>query len=176
MEIKDTSLKGVKIIETEAPFVDYRGCYKEIYNKKLYDTLYDTLGDIEFVQDDISVSDKNVLRGIHGDEGTWKLISCLQGKFYLVVVNCDRKNSQFGKWQSFVLSEDNNLQVLVPPMFGNGHLVLKDDTIFHYKQSTYYGDYKQFTVKLNDSKLNIFWPVKNPILSLRDNIGPFEEF
>lgn len=172
MEIKDTSLKGVKIIKMDSSFIDHRGTYKEIYNKKLYSAL----GDIEFIQDNISVSDKNVLRGIHGDLGTWKLVSCLQGKFYLVVVNCNREDPHFGGWQSFVLSADNDLQVLIPPMFGNGHLVLRDDTIFHYKQSTYYGDYKQFTVKWNESKLKIFWPIKNPILSLRDTVGPFEEF
>lgn len=172
MEIVKTRLKGVKLIITDPSFIDYRGFYREIYNKKLYNAL----GDIEFVQDDISVSDKNVLKGIHGDYGTWKLISCLQGKFYLVVVNCIREDPQFGKWQSFVLTANNNLQLLVPPMFGNGHLVLKDDTIFHYKQSTYYGDYKQFTVKWNDPELKIFWPMTNPILSLRDIEGPFEEF
>lgn len=172
MEVRNAQLKGVKMIVMDSPFIDHRGFYKEIYNKKFYNAL----GDIEFVQDDISMSYKDVLRGIHGDNGTWKLISCLRGEFYLVVVNCNREDSEFGKWQSFVLSANKNLQVLVPPMFGNGHLVLKDDTIFHYKQSSYYGDYKQFTVKWDDAKLNIFWPIQKPILSLRDTTGPFKEF
>ena len=171
MQIEKTRLSGVMLIKMDKPFTDYRGYYKEIYNKKVYNSF----NEVEFVQDDVSVSDKDVLRGIHGDEGTWKLISCLKGKFYLVVVNCDREHAQFGHTETFVLSEDNNHQILIPPKFGNGHYALKDDTIFHYKQSTYYGDYKQFTVKWNDPKLHIPWPRIDPILSVRDNTGPFME-
>ena len=125
---------------------------------------------MKFVQDDISVSSKNVLRGIHGDDQTWKLVSCLYGKFYLVVVNCDKQSIDFGKWQSFVLSDKSRLQVLVPPKYGNAHLVLSDMTIFHYKQSTYYEPSKQFTYKWDDSQLNIWWPIKNLILSQRDEL------
>ena len=58
--------------------------------------------------------------------------------------------------------------MLVPPKFGNGHLVLSDEAIFHYKQSTLYGEYKQFTIRWDDSHLNIPWPCNNPILSQRD--------
>ena len=93
---------------------------------------------MKFLQDDISVSSQHVLRGIHGDAETWKLISCMYGKFYLVVVNCDNDSPDFGKWQSFVLSDRNRHQVLIPPKHGNGHLVLSEKAIFHYKQNTYY--------------------------------------
>jgi dTDP-4-dehydrorhamnose 3,5-epimerase len=109
------------------------------------------------------------LRGIHGDQKTWKLISCLYGKFYLVVINWDETSPQYRQWESFVLSDHNHLQVLVPPKFGNGHLVLSDKAIFHYKQSTSYNQGNQFTILWNDPGLNIWWPVKTPILSQRDD-------
>ena len=123
------------------------------------------------MQDDISMSYKDVLRGIHGDKETWKLVSCLLGRFYLVIVNCNESSPQFGRWDSFTLSEKNRHQVLVPPNFGVAHLALTDRIIFHYKQSTYYNPSMQFTYKWNDEKLNIWWPIKNPILSIRDEKG-----
>ena len=169
MKIKKTTLDDVLLIKLDV-FEDYRGEYVETYN----DELYRKNGiDIKFVQDDISVSTKNVLRGIHGDSETWKLISCLYGKFYLMVVNCDVESENFGKWQSFVLSDVNRLQVLVPPKYGNAHLILSDKAIFHYKQSTYYNLAKQFTYKWDDPKFNIWWPINNPILSQRDEEGHY---
>lgn len=165
IKVRKTKLKGVLLIEPDI-FKDFRGHYIETYNGKLYKEKGVTA---KFVQDDISVSKKNVLRGIHGDQKTWKLISCLRGKFILVVVNCDVSSKDYLKWESFVLSDKNRYQILVPPKYGNAHLVLSDITIFHYKQSTYYkGSKNQFTYKWNDPRLNIPWPVKNPILSKRD--------
>lgn len=167
MEVYKTNLEGVLQIKLDV-FEDFRGEYVETYNE----ALYRRHGiDVKFVQDDISVSSRNVLRGIHGDNETWKLISCLYGKFYLVVVNGDSGSADFGKWQSFVLSEKNRMQVLVPPKYGNAHLVLSETAIFHYKQSTYYDRSRQFTYKWDDPKFNIWWPVDNPILSQRDQGG-----
>ena len=140
----------------------------ETYNEKLY---AEAGVKIKFIQDDISVSSRNVLRGIHGDPETWKLVSCLYGNFYLVVVNWDNASPQFGQWESFDLSDENRLQVLIPPKFGNGHLTLSELAIFHYKQSTYYNPKIQFTYKWDDTRLNIWWPIKNPILSQRDEAG-----
>ncbi len=165
MEIRKTKLDGVLLIKPPTIFEDFRGTYVEIHNEKLYN---EAGIKVKFVQDDISVSSRHVLRGIHGDGETWKLISCLYGKFYLVVVNWDKTSPQFGQWDSFVLSDQNRLQVLVPAKFGNGHLVLSDLAIFHYKQSAYYNRAGQFTILWNDPKLDIWWPVKNPILSRRD--------
>jgi len=164
MQVFKTNLDGVLKIKPDV-FEDFRGEYIETYNQKLYQ---DNGIDVEFIQDDISISTKNVLRGIHGDDITWKLISCHYGKFYLVVVNCDTESTDFGKWESFVLSDKNRMQILVPPKYGNGHLVLSEMTIFHYKQNTYYDRSGQFTYRWNDEKFNIFWPVKGPILSERD--------
>ena len=85
-----------------------------------------------------------------------------------MVVNCDKNSNDFAKWVSFSLSESNRLQVLVPPNHGVAHLVMSDKAIFHYKQSTYYDRARQFTLLWNDPKLNIQWPINNPILSRRD--------
>ncbi len=165
MDIKPTRLDGVRLITPPTIFEDFRGSYIEVYN----DALYREAGiDVTFVQDDISVSTRHVLRGIHGDAETWKLVSCLHGKFYLVVVNWDERSPQYRQWETFVLSDQNRQQVLIPPRFGNGHLVLSETAIFHYKQSTYYNRAGQFTVLWNDPTLNIWWPVNDPILSRRD--------
>ncbi|MCM8797335.1 MAG: dTDP-4-dehydrorhamnose 3,5-epimerase family protein [Candidatus Omnitrophica bacterium] len=172
IEVVETNLKGVLLIKPTY-FKDHRGYYLEIYNQRLYK---EKGIDVGFVEDDVSIATKGVLKGIHGDSITWKLISCLHGEFYLVVINFDKDSNDFGKWQSFVLSENNKYQVLVPPKHGNGHLCLSEKSIFHYKQSAYYGSAKQFTILWNDPKFNIPWPIKDPILSERDrNARPFEE-
>jgi len=169
MQVTKTKLDGVLLIKPEI-FEDFRGQYVETYNDKQY---AESGIAAKFVQDDISVSSLHVLRGIHGDGETWKLVSCMYGKFYLMVVNCDADSKDFGRWQSFVLSDANRLQVLIPPKHGNGHVVLSEQAIFHYKQTTYYNPKGQFTYKWNDPKLKLWWPIKNPILSQRDEAGHF---
>jgi dTDP-4-dehydrorhamnose 3,5-epimerase len=163
--VKETNLRGVLLIQPSV-FEDFRGEYVEIYNEKLY---RDNGIDMKFLQDDISASSRNVLRGMHGDENTWKLVSCLYGNFYLAVVNYDKSSLDYGKWQGFALSDRNRCQVLIPPKHGNGHVVLSEKAIFHYKQSTLYDGAKgQFTIAWNAPEFNIWWPIKNPILSRRD--------
>lgn len=169
MEVTKTEMDGVLIIRPSI-FEDFRGEYVETYNDEEYKQKGITC---KFIQDDISVSTRGVLRGIHGDGETWKLISCMYGKFYLVVVNCDTESPNFGKWQSVTLSDRNRWQVLVPPKHGNGHFVMSEMAIFHYKQTTYYNPRGQFTYTWNDPKLNIWWPTKTPIVSRRDEEGRF---
>ena len=166
LEVSKTSLEGVLSILPSTNFEDFRGSYVEIYNEKLFKYAGLTQN---FIQDDISTSYSNVLRGIHGDSKTWKLVSCLKGSFYLVVVNNDSSSAEFGKWEGFTLSDVNRIQILIPPKFGNGHLVLSESAIFHYKQTTDYDREGQFTLMWNDPKLNIWWPTSNPILSRRDS-------
>lgn len=168
LEVSRTPLDGVMMLRPPTVFEDVRGSYVELYNERLYT---DAGVNVTFVQDDISVSSKSVLRGIHGDRETWKLISCLLGEIYLVVLNCDEAAPQYGTWHSFVLSEYNRLQVLVPPRYGVGHLVLSDRAIFHYKQSTYYDRASQFTYLWNDPRFRIEWPIDDPIVSERDRLG-----
>jgi dTDP-4-dehydrorhamnose 3,5-epimerase len=163
-KIEKTTLAGVMKIQLTS-FEDHRGSYIETYNKNFF---LDNDINIEFLQDDISVSKKDVLRGIHGDQKTWKLISCLHGEFQLIVVNNDTQSSEYKKWESFDLSFKNKIQILVPPKFGNGHLVLSDNCIFHYKQNSEYDRLGQFTIKWNDPSFNFKWKIQNPILSERD--------
>ena len=167
MKVQRTSLNGVLMI-TPNIFTDYRGAYVETYNKHEYQL---RMPPVDFVQDDISVSRYGTLRGIHGDDRTWKLVTCLWGEFYLVVVNYDESSPQYKQWAAFTLSHrDDYRQVLIPPKFGNAHLVLSRWAIFHYKQSTYYeGPENQFTLKWDDPELDIYWPMKPTILSQRDS-------
>ena len=165
LNVARTTLDGVLLITPPTIFEDARGSYVETYSEQLYTQAGIT---VHFVQDDISTSRKHVLRGIHGDAETWKLISCLYGEFYLAVLNHDPDSPQFGRWEGFLLSDRNRLQVLVPPKFGNGHAVLSETAIFHYKQSTYYNRAGQFTVLWNDPRFAVRWPVEKPMLSGRD--------
>ena len=164
--IKETPLKGVHEITPPTIFEDFRGSYVEIYNERIYK---EAGIQTAFIQDDISTSSKDVLRGIHGDSETVKLVSCLVGAFYLIVVNNDPKSDQYRKWASFHVSDTNRKQVLIPAKFGNGHLVLTDKAVFHYKQSTEYNRKGQFTIKWNDPEYDFWWPIKSPITSMRDS-------
>lgn len=165
MQVHETQLEGVRLISPPTNFEDFRGSYVELYNQRIYQESGIAQ---DFIQDDISTSRQNVLRGVHGDLITWKLISCLYGSLYLLVVNNNPKSAQFRQWQSFTLSDKNRLQVLVPPRFGNGHLVLTETAIFHYKQTTDYDRDIQFTIAWDDPAFKMWWPVKHPILSVRD--------
>lgn len=184
MKVSRGKLEGILLFKLDT-FEDFRGEYVELFNEKLYSkeikkalkgTVYENgARKLKFVEDDISTGTKSVLKGIHGDNKTWKLVSCLFGKFYLVVVNNNPKSKDYGKWESFTLSDKNRLQVLIPPLYGNGHQILSGYDIYHYKQSSYYDPKSQFTIKWNDHKYNIWWPIKNPILSRRDETGKTSE-
>jgi dTDP-4-dehydrorhamnose 3,5-epimerase len=169
VKFKKTKLENCLLIEPEV-FEDFRGEYTMTYSEKVF---AENGVNVKFVEDDISMSSRHVLRGIHGDMRTWKLISCPVGKFYFIVVNCDAESPNFGKWESFTLSARNRNMVLVPPKHGNAHLVLSETAIFHYKQSEYYNPEGQFTYVWNDPKFNIWWPVKNPMISQRDELGRY---
>jgi len=165
IEVRPTRLDGVLAIRPPTVFEDFRGVYVETWNQARYAEAGIATA---FVQDDVSVSARGVLRGLHGDGATWKLVSCLAGRLYLVVVNWDEASAQYRRWEAFTLSEENRLQILVPPKFANGHLVLSETAIFHYKQSTYYDRARQFSLRWDDPRLGIWWPVRDPVLSRRD--------
>ncbi len=152
----------VKISQPDS-FEDYRG---ELY------TLYKQEdSDLFFNHDKVSISRKHTLRGLHGDAKSWKLVTCLAGEIYLVVVDNRPQSPNYLKWDSVILTSKNRKSVLIPPMFANGHLVLSDEATFFYKWS-YPGKYPdvkdQFTLKWNDSEIGIDWPISNPIMSKRD--------
>jgi dTDP-4-dehydrorhamnose 3,5-epimerase len=159
-------LPEVAIIQPSI-FYDYRGEYVETWNQEHYKAF--NFGKIEFKQDDISTSVKHTLRGLHGDFETWKLVQCLYGSLLQVVVDMRPDSETYLKHDMFPINDKNRNQILVPPGFANGHLVMSDFGIFSYKQSTLYkGAGAQFTVRWNDPKVNIAWPIENPILSSRD--------
>lgn len=164
MKLCNTSLTGVYLIKPDI-FEDFRGNYTEVYNLKAYK---EAGINADFIQDDLSTTYKGVLRGMHGDPKTSKLVQCAYGRIYQVVLNCNPESEEFGKWEAFILTSENRHQVYIPPMFGNGFYVLSDVAVYNYKQTTYYGAAKQFTYKWNDPKFNIYWPDQNPILSERD--------
>lgn len=164
LQVEETSLKGVYLVKPSVQ-EDRRGYFYETYNEKRYKAAGLTA---DFIQDDISVSVKGVLRGLHGDPGTYKLVQCAYGSVYAVILNGDESSPDFGKWESFVLSAENRHQLYVPPMYANGFYVLSDLAVYTYKQSTYYGEYKQFSFKYNDPRFGIRWPAAPEITSERD--------
>ena len=173
MIVQETTLPGVLLFQHEC-FEDHRGTYEELYNKHKFDHICrEKIGHtIEFLEANIAVSSQHVLRGLHGDDRTWKYVTCLKGKYFINVLCYDEDSEHFGKWQSFVLSEQNKKQLLIPPKHGHGYVVMSDEAIFHYQQScTYEGMTRQFTVRYNDERFDMWWPIKNPIISLRDETG-----
>ena len=157
-------INGVRIITPEV-FTDYRGDLWTTWKKDEFDF------DIEFNHDKVSTSRKNVLRGIHGDFKSWKLVTCLYGDIYFVMVDNRQSSDTYMRWHSTTLNDKNRRQVLLPPGVGNGFLVMSDYCVFSYKWS-YEGEYPdvedQFSLKWDDPKIRINWPIDNPILQLRD--------
>ena len=137
-------------------------------NKKIDKLLPD---DLVFLHDKFSESKKNVLRGILGDHKSWKLISCISGKIFQVIVDLRESSSSFLKHEIFRLNSREKKMILIPPGMGNAFLTLSDNATYHYKLA-YKGNYidaaDQFTVAWDDPRLNIDWPIKKPILSSRD--------
>ncbi len=155
-------IEGVKVFTPDV-YTDFRGDLWTLWKE----------GDhgLKFNHDKVSTSRKNVLRGIHGDEKSWKLITCLYGEMYFVVADGRKNSSTYKQWDWLILDDKKRKQVLIPPKVGNGFLVLSDRSVFHYKWS-YPGDYPdvndQFTIKWNSPEYNIHWPIEKPILQFRD--------
>jgi dTDP-4-dehydrorhamnose 3,5-epimerase len=122
------------------------------------------------VHNRFSKSYAGVLRGLHYDNKTWKLVQALVGDIYLVVLDVRQESSTYGKWESYIISEKTRDQVLVPPGFANGHFALTD-CVFHYSlfyQGNYVDENKQKVIKWDDQEFNIEWPTLTPILQRRD--------
>lgn len=126
---------------------------------------------VAFVHDKFAENKRNVLRGLHGDSKTWKLVSCVWGKIYEVVVDMRKNSDTYLKWESFELNSDDYSQVLIPPGFVNGYYVQSENAVFHYKLA-YDGNYndapEQMTIKWDSKNLNIKWPCTDPVLQERD--------
>ena len=161
-------LKGVFIIKPDIS-KDIRGNIWTSFIKNYIEVLLPD--NLYFKHDKFSKSRKNVLRGIHGDEKSWKLVTCVFGDIYQVVVDCRKESSSFKQYESFNINETNQISVLIPPRLGNAYYVNSEIAVYHYKLA-YDGEYidadKQFIYKWNDPAFNIKWPTENPILSDRD--------
>jgi dTDP-4-dehydrorhamnose 3,5-epimerase len=171
-----TTLPQVKVIQPSV-YYEQRGSISTTYHSEYYDRILpagERNDGLTFKHDRFSKSKKGVLRGLHYDDKTWKLVNCIHGKIYLVVLDLREKQPNYGKWESFILSPETSIQVLIPPMFANGHYVFEDDSIFSYKMA-YKGQYndvdKQQTIQWDSKKFNIEWPCTNPIISKRDANG-----
>ena len=170
LNIEYTSIDGLLLIKPEI-FKDNRGTYVQLYDAEIYQEIL-PIG-TNFVQDDYSYSKQYVLRGIHGDFETSKLISVLNGEIVAVIVDNRKESKTYMVWQKFYLSRENAQQLFIPAGCGNSMLALTDDVVYHYKQTSHYIPKSQFTIKWDDERLNIEWDINNPILSERDKKGKY---
>lgn len=180
MQIKNISnlysskINDLFILKPEV-FYDFRGenfegFQDEFYQKTFSESLLREEESPKFIIDSYSKSSKNVLRGFHGDNKTWKLIQCLAGSIYFVVIDARKDSPTVGSYQAFNLNDKERVQVLVPKGCVNAHLCLSDECLFQYKlTSEYVSQIDQIHVKWNDPQYNVFWPILNPILSERDS-------
>ena len=161
-------LKGVYIIKPNK-FKDFRG---EIYTAFLSEEIDKLLPKpLKFIQDKFTLSHRNVLRGIHGDHKSYKLVTCVWGEIEQVVVDCRKDSPTYLKWEKWTINADNQLIIFVPAGFGNAHCVLSKEAVNYYK-CAYLGAYvdaeEQFTYAWNDERIGIDWGGICPILSERD--------
>ena len=147
------------------------------------DCFYDERGEIwtvfakefvphDFVEDKVSISHKNVLRGFHGDADTVKLVSCLHGEFQFSVVDLRKDSQTFQNCESFIITDAEPSVILVPAGCLNAHLCLSDKCVFYYKWSKpYAGPGNQVTVAWDDPDINMSWLINDPVMSDRDQKG-----
>ncbi len=161
-------MKKIKIIKNST-FKDHRGYYWTTWKKGI-------LKKIKFNHDKFSISKKNVLRGLHCDFKSWKLVTCAYGKIFFVIVDMRKKTKNYLKYKTWILEHNKPTLILVPPYFANAHLCLSKHCVFHYKwyyKGNYLDSNKQKSYRWNDPKIKIKWPIKNPILSKRDKNSKF---
>jgi dTDP-4-dehydrorhamnose 3,5-epimerase len=176
MKIIETPLKGLLIIEPQV-FKDERGYFYESYNQEKF--FKAGIRDV-FVQDNQSLSQKNVVRGLHFQHPPYaqaKLVRVIKGSVYDVVVDIRKDSPTYGQSFGIELTEENFLMLYVPIGFAHGFATLQDNTIFAYKCSAFYNKASEDTILWNDPTLNIDWKVQNPILSEKDKQGKlFQHF
>lgn len=171
MKIYKTKIKGLILIKKKQYF-DIRGNFFENFNQKIYSKIGIKNN---FVQDNISVSKKNVIRGLHYQKikPQGKLISVIKGTIFDVAIDIRKNSNTFGKHQSFILSDKNSRQLWIPKNFAHGFLSLTPETIVNYKCTDFYDPKDQNTIIWNDKELKIRWPIKKPIISKKDQDGIF---
>jgi dTDP-4-dehydrorhamnose 3,5-epimerase len=176
MIIEKTFIEGLLVLKPRV-FEDSRGYFFECFNQKALEEagLKET-----FVQDNQSLSQKGVLRGLHMQKpphAQGKLVRVIKGAVLDVVVDIRKKSPTYGKYFAIELNEQNKTMFWVPAGFAHGFLTLQDNTIFHYKCTNYYNKESEDCVLWNDKDININWNIENPLLSEKDIVGtPLKEF
>ncbi len=170
MNITPASIKDILIIEPRV-FEDTRGFFMETYHMDRY--LKSGINQ-SFVQDNLSFSLQNTLRGLHYQIKTpqAKLIQVIQGEIFDVAVDIRPKSPTFRQWVGIKLSEKNKRQVLIPAGFAHGFCVLSKTAFFSYKCSNFYNPEDEGGILWSDPAIGIDWPVKNPIISEKDLQNP----
>lgn len=170
MKVTPTPLKEVLLIEPQV-FGDARGFFLETFQRRRYAEA--GIG-VDFVQDNISFSQKGILRGLHYQhpQGQAKLVQVLEGEVFDVAVDIRRGSPTFGQWTGATLSSKTRQQLYIPPGFAHGFCVLSPTALFMYKCSDYYAPQNEGGIRWNDPALNIQWPVTEPILSEKDKEYP----
>jgi dTDP-4-dehydrorhamnose 3,5-epimerase len=175
MIIETTPLAGLLLVKPDV-FGDERGFFQETWNLRRYT---EAGLDRHFVQDNLSLSRKGILRGLHfqnpGPQG--KLVYVLQGEVFDVAVDVRADSPTFGQWYGATLSAENHHQLFVPEGFAHGFCVTSETALFAYKCTDFYNPKAEFSLLWNDPDIGIEWPIKNPGLSEKDQNGqPLSEF
>ena len=167
MKVTETKLPGVLIIEPQV-FGDERGYFMVSWSQQRY---RDVGIKQDFVQSNVSKSQKGVLRGLHfqNPKPQGKLVYVLEGEVFDVAVDIRRGSPTFGQHESIVLSADNHKQFYVPEGFAHGFCVLSESATFCYMCTNYYDASADASILWNDEALAIAWPVVSPNLSKKDS-------
>ena len=176
MQIIDTPLQDAKIIIPKV-FEDERGYFFESFN---LENFQNQLGAYTFVQDNQSLSQKGVLRGLHFQNPPFaqgKLVRVLAGSVLDVIVDIRKSSPTYGEHFSYTLCATQKHALWVPPGFAHGFLTLEDHTVFFYKVTNYYHKASEGCIAYNDKDLGIDWGIEEPILSDKDkNAAEFSTF
>lgn len=170
MIVSETRLPGVLVIEPKI-FGDERGFFLETFHAERY---REEAGiELEFVQDNHSRSGRGILRGMHFQtkRPQGKLVRCVLGEVFDVVVDINQDSATFGEWFGERLSGENKKQLYVPPGYAHGFMVLSEYADFEYKCTDYYDPENEGCLAWDDPDVGIDWPLDNPVLSGKDRVG-----
>lgn len=168
MVVEQTPLSDLLVI-TPRIFSDDRGSFYESFHHKRFEEAVGRT--VQFVQDNESVSQKNVVRGLHFQVPPMtqgKLVRVVRGAVLDVAVDLRKNSSDFGKHFSILLSGENKKQLWIPEGFAHGFLSLEPDTIFAYKCTNYYAPETERTLRWDDPDLAIKWGINEPLISPKD--------
>lgn len=170
MNIITTFIKGILIIEPKT-FTDKRGFFMETYNQRKY---FESGIKTKFVQDNLSCSFKNTVRGLHFQirHPQAKLVQVISGKIFDVAVDLRPGSLTFGRWIGTHLSDENRRQMFIPEGFAHGFCVLSKIAHFYYKCSDFYAPDDEGGIIWSDPDIGIEWPVTNPVISEKDKQYP----